>query len=184
MIQVFWHFSCHHAATGFNDVKEPAKVLANSRKWVYPKPNEIESIMLESDLGNSYVYSYGSRIFAFSGVKNQIDDFLIPLLKSDSMSRRGIISIWDPLKDDSLEGVAVPGLVIIDFKIRQEKLYISAVVRSNDIFIGWPANLYQLFVLGKYVAEKLNVTIGSIDTFSTSAHIFKDNSEDIKKIVG
>jgi thymidylate synthase len=168
----------------FSDVRVPIENLANYKKWLYPRTKEIESIILERDLGKSYAYSYGERIFAFGNkTLNQIDNFVIPILKKDRKSRRGIVTLWDPEKDSLVEGSVAPGLITIDFKIRKNKLHMSAIVRSNDIFIGWPANLYQLFCLGKYVAEKLDVPLGVIHTFSTSAHVFGENYDDIKELI-
>ncbi|PIZ54003.1 hypothetical protein COY26_00300, partial [Candidatus Woesearchaeota archaeon CG_4_10_14_0_2_um_filter_33_10] len=70
----------------------------------------------------------------------------------------------------------------IDFKIRKQKLNATMVVRSNDLFFGWPANLYQLFVLQDYIGKKLGCKTGSLTTFSNSAHIFKDQFEDIQQV--
>jgi thymidylate synthase len=59
----------------------------------------------------------------------------------------------------------------------------TAVIRSCDLFFGWPANIYQLYVLQKYVSEKVNCEIGTLSTFLASAHIFEDQFENIKKIL-
>lgn len=168
----------------FSDIQGPIDAISSSKKWIYPRLQEIAAIMLEGNLSKSYAYSYGERIFSFSEQKiNQVDHFIIPLLKKDPNSRRAVISLWNPEFDSDISRKVVPGLINIDFKLREGKLHLSAIVRSNDIFIGWPANVYQLYVLGNYVANKLQVTLGSIATFSMSAHIFKENYADIKKML-
>ena len=166
----------------FLDIQDPINAISSSKKWIYPKMQEITAIMLEGKLSKSYTYSYGERIFSYY-TTNQMDDFIIPLLKKDPESRRAVVTLWDPKKDGDLYKKAVPGLISIDFKIRNKKLHLTAIVRSNDIFIGWPANLYQLYVLGEYITQKLQIQLGSITTFSTSAHIFKDNYADIKNTI-
>ena len=57
-------------------------------------------------------------------------------------------------------------------------------IRSNDLFFGWPANIYQIYMLQKFIAEKLKVERGNISTVSNSAHVFKEDLEEINKIIG
>lgn len=166
--------------TGFLDIEFPVEKVSSFGKWIYPRIGEIKSIMLEDSVGSAYSYSYGNRIFNFKGL-NQIDSYVIPILKKDLSSRRAVVNLWDPLKDTSQ--VQVPGLVFLDFKVRDDKLHLFSLIRSNDLFIGWPANLYQLYVLANYVSKKLELEIGSIQTMSTSAHVFTDNLSEIKEVI-
>ena len=130
---------------------------------------------------SSYEYTYGHRIFNFN-LKDQIHDFLKPLLTSDPTSRRGFVSLWDPEKDSNIENKNIPGLVGIYFK-KNKGLDLTAFIRSNDIFVGWPANIYQLYCIQEYVAKLLGFKIGKLTTFSTSAHVFEDNINDIRRII-
>jgi len=134
-------------------------------------------------LSPTYSFSYGPRLFNFDNAINQIDGFLIPLLKKNNFSRRGIVILWHPTEDSKSYKREIPALISIDFKMRNKKLNVTAIVRSNDLFFGWPANIYQIFVLQEYVAKELNCKTGSLTTFSNSAHIFKDQFEDIHKII-
>lgn len=176
--------SCVLTLTSFQDFKMPVETLITSSKWKYPSLKEIESIMLDSNIGKNYIYSYGERLFQFGqkGI-NQIDDFVIPLLKKDPETRRAFVSLWDPQRDSALTKLTTPGLTSINFQIRENALHVTAVVRSNDIFIGWPANIYQLYAISRFVSEKIGVPLGSITSYSISAHIFKENFDDIKKII-
>ncbi len=154
------------------DITMPIEILNGFEKWVYPHLAEIANITLAKNMG-----------FNFNDSVNQIDDFIIPLLKKDPNSRRAVVTTWNPLQDSNVYNKLVPGLMMIDFKLRDGKLNLTSVVRSNDMFFGWSANIYQLFVLQKYVMEKLDCKIGSLSTFSTSAHIFGDQFSDIKKVL-
>lgn len=166
-----------------NDIKKPVQMMNDFRKWEYPPLDELANIMLSKKVSSAYIYSYGSRLFNFSKEINQIDDFVIPLLKKDPTSRRAFVVVWDPKIDADTLSKEVPGLVSIDFKMHEGKLHLTATIRSNDMFFGWPANIYQLFALQKYVADKLDVKVGSLSTFSTSAHIFEEHFEDIRKVI-
>ncbi len=165
------------------DITVAVDVLNSFKKWVYPPLDEIGDLILSRKLSPTYSYSYGPRLFNFQNTINQIDNFIIPLLKRNSFSRRGIVLVWNPIQDSNIYKRDVPGLISIYFKIRKKMLNATIVVRSNDIFFGWPANLYQVFVLQDYIAKKLGCKIGSLTTFSNSAHIFKDQFEDIQKVI-
>jgi len=165
-----------------DDITRAVEILNSFKKWVYPPLDEIADLILSRKLSPTYSYSYGPRLFNFHNAINQIDNFLIPLLKRNSFSRRGTVLIWNPIQDSNIYKRDVPGLISIDFKIRKQKLNATMVVRSNDLFFGWPANLYQLFVLQDYIGKKLGCKTGSLTTFSNSAHIFKDQFEDIQQV--
>ncbi len=167
----------------FFEINKPIKALFSFNEWKYPHIEEISKVILSSKLESGYSYSYGTRIFNFQNKINQLNDFLIPLLKDSPNSRRAVISLWDPVVDSNLLNRENPGLMLIDFKMRRNKLNLTAVVRSNDLFFGWPANIYQLFMLQEHVKRALNCDFGNITTFSTSAHIFQDQFKFIEKIL-
>ncbi len=169
------------------DIKEPIKRLNEFEKWIYPSLDEIKSNMLSKDASIGYEYSYGNRVFGFPGngsEKDQINDFIVPLLEENKNSRRAIITVWNPLMDSDIFKKEVPGVISIDFKLRFGKLNVTEIIRSNDIFYGWPANIYQVYCLQNFVAEKLGVEPGFLTTISTSAHIFEDQEKYIRKVLG
>ncbi len=169
------------------DTLAPIEEINSLRKWVYPSSEEIASSILNDKLISGYYYTYGQRAFNFkSGHEgiNQVDKFVIPLLKKDPMSRKAIIVFHNPVEDSLLYRKEIPGIVVIDFKLRNKVLHVTAVIRSNDLFLGWPADLYQVHSLQNYVASKLECKAGSVTTLSISAHVFEEHLDDIQKILG
>ena len=160
----------------------PLLEMRSQNKWHYPSAEELRRIMLSPKKG--YAYTYGSRIVSYSNGMNQLDDFIVPLLTKTPYSRRAVINLWDPSIDENLEKRDVPGMISIDFKLRNGRLFITGLIRSADLFFGWPANLYQLLTVQKYVCEKLQVKPGSITTFCTSAHVFSYEFEDMDEVFG
>ncbi|MFH1400255.1 MAG: thymidylate synthase [Nanoarchaeota archaeon] len=152
-------------------------------KWVYPSQEEIINIVFAKRKSEAYHYTLGSRIFNFSNVKNQIRDYIIPLLTSDPQSRRAIVMVYDPVEDSVVLNRETPGLVYVHFKVVADRLVITASIRSNDLFVGWPTNLLQVGKLQEHVAEALDIPAGAITTFSNSAHIFKEHAEQIKAVL-
>lgn len=160
-------------------VDDPIDYLQNTNKWVYPSKDELISIIFNKDLDSMYEYTYGNRIFAYDGVLDQVNNYVIPLLRSKPSSRRATIMTMNPLEDLQLTNRNAPGLVSLHFKIEEKKLLLTSIIRSNDYFIGWPANVFQLVALQKYIAEQLDLQVGSLTTYSISAHVFEEYKKDI-----
>ncbi len=160
-------------------VANPISRLQHFSEWSYPSEEEIErAIFSKTNLGAEL---YGPRMFNFGLRLNQIDDYIIPMLKNSPNTRRGIVAVYNPL-DDSREGNSMaPSLIYLWFRIKDNKLHVTGHLRSNDIFVGWPANVYQLHVLQKYVAKAVSCELGSITTISNSAHVFPEYLDKIKK---
>jgi len=164
-------------------ITKPIEMLNKFNKWTYPSPDLIRESILGKEDSSEYYYNYGERMTNFNGI-NQIDDYIIPLLKKNPSSRRAIILFYNPLQDTFLFKKETPGLIMINFNIREGKIHTTMVIRSNDLFHGWPGNIAQAYFLTNYLSNEVNYPIGTITLHSISAHIFKEQFEDIKKVIG
>lgn len=167
-----------------NAIEYPIDIMTSSKKWVYPSKEELSNIVFKENQAPIYEYTYGGRIFNFASTFDQVNAFIIPLLKEDRDSRRAVISIYDPIQDSSIYNRNTPGLIYFHFRTKGDKLLITAHIRSNDLFFGWPANLYQVFVLQKSVSKSLGLGIGTITIISNSAHVFEEDFADVSDILG
>ncbi|HDP73408.1 MAG TPA: hypothetical protein ENN46_00405 [Candidatus Woesearchaeota archaeon] len=167
----------------WEDTTKCISILSRFKEWKFPPAEEIAAIMISKKLAPEYSYSYGPRLFNFQGRINQIDNFIVPLLKKNPNSRRATVVLWDHFEDVNPAKRDIPSLIMIDFKIRENRINTSAVIRSNDLFFGWSANVYQLFVLSEYVRKEIGCDRGLINTISISAHLFEDQFEFIRKIL-
>lgn len=171
---------CKEVLNSLLSIENPADTLTIVRhmqrqsEWVYPSAEELRSIILGSATHGTHEYSYVARLF---GKINQIDDFVIPLLRTKPESRRAAIVLYQADTDSKVTAKHVPGLLSVTFRLQQKKLELTCHVRSNDVFIGFPANAYQLRCLQEYVAEKLGVKTGALHVFSSSAHYFPEYEE-------
>ncbi|MHA1576427.1 MAG: thymidylate synthase [Candidatus Thorarchaeota archaeon] len=125
-------------------------------------------------------YTYGERLNAWgTEVINQIE-YVIEKLKSSPISRRAIATTWDPRKDTISD--EVPCLNHFVFMTRENVLDVSVMIRSNDMYGAWPANVYALGELLTYVSEKTELVPGTITTLSVNAHIYKHDWDAAKLI--
>ena len=127
-----------------------------------------------------FVYTYGNRLRAHFDKVDQIQES-ITRLKNCRESRRAISITWDQVIDSTSE--EVPCMILIDFKIRGNVLYTTALWRSHDIYGAWFANAVGLTYCAKYVSEEIgDVKLGPITIHSISAHIYENNFDEAEKL--
>lgn len=157
------------------DIEKPLNYMRGFKDWFYPSKQELVSTMFGKEKTPFYGYTYGKRMFNFAKELDQINDFIIPLLQQNKNSRRAIIGFFNPVVDSKPSSKDVPGLIYIQVRILENRVCLNISIRSNDLFFGWPSNLFQLFTLQKYLSEKLGYQTGSLTTISNSAHIFEEH---------
>ncbi|MBD3406599.1 MAG: thymidylate synthase [Candidatus Lokiarchaeota archaeon] len=120
-------------------------------------------------------YTYGERLNAWGEESiNQIE-YVISKLKKNPNTRRAVATTWDPRKDIVVD--EVPCLNHFVFMKRSDQLDVSVMIRSNDMYGAWPANVYALGDLLRYVCDQTNMTVGTITTLSVNAHIYEHDWE-------
>jgi thymidylate synthase len=127
-----------------------------------------------------FVYTYGNRLRSHFSKIDQIDEAILRL-KNCKESRRAISVTWDPTIDSVSD--EVPCMILVDFKIRNNKLYTTALWRSHDIYGAWFPNAVGLTYLSQYVARKIDIAIGSVTIHSISAHIYEVNFDEARKLL-
>jgi len=104
--------------------------------------------------------------------KGEIDqiEYIINKLKHSITSRRAIATTWIPPIDEKRDDV--PCLQLVQFLIRNDKLEMFVIFRSEDMLSGLGQNIYGLTALQKYIADILEIKIGSYHHYVISAHIY------------
>jgi len=154
------------------------------RKWRYPSEEELANIMLNKEAGGIYDYLYGQRIFAYNGTLNQIDEYVVPSLQQRPETRRAIVSLLNPLRDLKMGKKNIIGMSLLQFRIIEKRLVVTAIIRTSGFFTGWPANVFQVAKLQAHVARQLQIPAGPLTTISLAAHIHDENLEDIELVLG
>lgn len=126
----------------------------------------------EVDRGN-WEYTYHRRI-------GDQTTLVIRELKRDPNSRRAVIDlrrISDALMDDP------PCLQHIQFFIRDGKLDMSVLFRSNDAFKATFMNAYALIALQCRAAKELGVEVGTYTHRANSFHVYERDWDALNKAV-
>ncbi len=135
-------------------------------------------------------YTYGSRMRSWFGI-DQVKGAVEKLIR-ESVSRAVVISLWDTVKDLTLGGS--PCLNHIWLRVNNNKLYMTAIFRSHDMFEGYPENALALRVLQEEIRKQVeeglkakgindDLKLGNLVILSQSAHIYDDSWERCNKIV-
>ena len=76
-----------------------------------------------------------------------------------------------------------PCLDLIQALVNSNKLYLTAYIRSNDMFGAWPQNTIALRAIQKEIAQAIGKEMGKLMIISNSAHIYEHNYEKAIEIV-
>ena len=125
--------------------------------------------MMTDHIYDGVEYTYGSRLRNFNGI-NQIQ-FIIKDLKVNNFSRRAIAFTWDVIKDNG--NPKSPCLNLIQALVQKKQVYLTAYLRSNDIYRAWPQNAFALRKVQKEIADALGLKMGKLNIISNSAHIYE-----------
>lgn len=150
--------------------------------WCLSGKNDLEIIQYYapsyskySDDGTTLNGAYGPRI------RKNIDK-IINLLKKDSNTRRAVIPIYSD-KDVGLESNDIPCTLSLQFIIRDNKLDMFTTMRSNDIFLGLPYDVFNFTMWQEYIACMLNINIGTYTHNVNSIHFYEKDIDKIERAV-
>lgn len=118
-------------------------------------------------------YTYGSRLHADGQLEHCINE-----LSTNIWSRRCVSVTYRPTVD--VLSPYPPCLMLIDFKVQQDKLYMCCYFRSHDIYNAYCMNIIALRQLQKNIINAINerrgnddVSLGYMMIVSNSAHVYE-----------
>lgn len=126
-------------------------------------PKIWQNIADENGLVNS---NYGAYWFG----NNQYDK-VIDILKKDPESRRASLSIYNADKIDEYEK-DTPCTYAINFTILNNKLNMTVMMRSNDLWFGFCNDQYCFSKLQEKMSKDLDVEVGTYFHFVNNLHIY------------
>lgn len=161
--------------------------LAGELLWYFNGDNSLEFISNFSkfwshisDDGETCNSAYGYLMQAKHGF-DQVEK-VIEILEADPLSRRAKINLNVP-NPNVKETLDEPCTMSLHFMIRKNKLDCTVVMRSNDIWFGFPYDVAFFTTLQKYIARRLEVGYGWYTHFAVSLHMYDKDVEKIAAIV-
>ncbi len=156
----------YHPARKYNLAFNIAEVLSyvggiNSVKYLgfFNK-----NIAKYSDDGETFYGAYGPRISKY--LQN-----IVAKLKQDNGSRQTIITIYNS-NDMLVDTKDVPCTIALQFAIRNNKLNLHVMMRSNDLIWGFQYDMFSFSVIQEIIANELGIDVGDYYHTTTSLHVY------------
>ena len=177
------HFSTDIEKDGFPLLtlrKIPIKAPVAEQAWFIMGSRKPEDFLREytkiwdafTNPGDVVTVAYGYRWRKHFG-RDQLQ-LLIDLLRAEPGSRHGVVVTWDPAQDGlSLQKKKnVPCPYTFTANIIGGRLHLHNIVRSNDIILGVPFDVFGFALLQCLLAQELGVKPGVYSHSISNAHIY------------
>lgn len=155
MGEFLWYLS------GNNNLSEIQKYTSNWDRM------SDDGVTVNSNYGHCIKYKYGFDQF----------EYVYNMLKDKPESRQAVIHIKAP---DNSESKDVNCTVCLQFFVRDNKLYMTTYMRSNDIWLGFPYDVFQFCNLQVLLSMKLGIGLGTYTHIAGSLHLYE---RDVKENV-
>jgi thymidylate synthase len=101
-------------------------------------------------------------------------EFVKDELTRNPNSRRAVIHIKEPSDKDSKD---VNCTICLQFFIREGKLHCTTYMRSNDIWMGFPYDVFQFTNMQILMSMELQVGIGTYTHICGSLHLYERDAD-------
>jgi thymidylate synthase len=101
---------------------------------------------------------------------------VIAMLTDKQDTRKAVISIYDGKEIDTYEH-DTPCTYAVQFTILNDKLNMSVLMRSNDLWYGFCNDQYCFAKLQEYVAGILDVEVGWYYHYAHNLHVYKEQQK-------
>ena len=100
-------------------------------------------------------------------------EYIKNMLKEHPETRQAIIHIKSA---DNKESKDVNCTISLQFFIRDGKLYCTAYMRSNDIWLGYPYDVFQFTNMQILLSMELGLELGTYTHIAGSLHLYERNA--------
>lgn len=114
--------------------------------------------------------AYGPRMRRWHGRVDQLDQ-VRHLLTRDPDSRQAVIQLFDP-EHDTRGHRDVPCTLNYRFFLRGGRLHMHTTMRSQDLWLGFPYDIFAATVLHELLAGWLGVELGDYHHYVDSLHLY------------
>ena len=126
-----------------------------------------------SDDGVTFRGAYGPKL------TEQLP-YVLAKLKSDSDSRQAIITLW---RENPASSRDVPCTVAFQFMLRNDAVQMITFMRSNDVWLGLPYDLFNFTRIQGYVAAALDVETGTYTHMVGSLHLYDQHVAAARRVI-
>ncbi|WP_238428647.1 thymidylate synthase [Frankia nepalensis] len=157
-------------------VAEAVWILSGSDgPWIYDFNQEL----LRYTDGGVLRGAYGPRLRRWHGTVDQLDAVRRELL-ADADSRRAVVTLYDPQRDHSGHR-DVPCTLAYRFFLRAGRLEMHTTMRSQDLWLGFPYDIFTATLIHELLAGWLGAPMGDYHHHVDSLHLYAHNRDGAMK---
>lgn len=166
------------------------KFMAAEAAWILSGKNDVASIApfskeisKFSDDGLNFFGAYGPPI-------NDQFQYVVSCLDQDPDSRQAVLTIW---RQNPPQTKDVPCTVSLQFLVRHNMLYCVANMRSSDLWLGHPYDIFNFSMVSYALLLELNIrrgekhlmplVLGELFLFCGSKHIYSRNWDAVSEMI-
>jgi len=112
--------------------------------------------------------------YGWQWMRNGQLNYIINKLQEKSDTRHAVISIYDGKEASSKYMFDTPCTCAIHMQIVDEKLCMSVMMRSNDLWYGFCNDQYCFSKLQELIADRLELPVGWYYHYTSNMHIYND----------
>jgi thymidylate synthase len=163
------------------------KFMAAEAAWILSGDYRVKSIAKYakaitqfSDDGETFYGAYGPKI------RGQLRH-VIEALSGDTSTRQAVINIW---RENPPKTKDVPCTISLQFLVRDGVLHVIDTMRSSDLWLGWPYDVFNMSMIARYVRScvhyktGIKYDLGALHLTAGSAHIYEENINACASIAG
>lgn len=167
------------------------KFMAAEAAWILSGNNDVKSIAPYSkeiskfsDNGETFFGAYGPPV-------TQQFQYVLSCLDQDPDSRQAVLTIW---RQNPPQTKDVPCTVSLQFLVRHHTLYCVANMRSSDLWLGHPYDVFNFSMVSYALLLELNkrreqknlmpAMLGELYLFCGSKHLYERNWNAVDSLLG
>ena len=147
--------------------------LKNKYKKIKINDTLLELIDSKQLSDNVIIFDYDRSVWL-----DQVD-YLIYMLKTNPYSRRIKTTLWSVIDLDYM--ALEPCVYETHWQMWDDKLHLTVGIRSNDMGLGNPYNIYQYSILHRLIAQVTDHKVGTICFNIDNAHVYDRHIEALKE---
>ena len=132
----------------------------------------------EAEDGETVYGGYGPRLFNQRG-HDQIKN-IISVLRNSSESRRAVIQLFNA-EDIADRHKEIPCTCTLQFFVRKNRLILLTTMRSNDVYVGLPHDIFCFTMLQEIIARSLGLELGIYKHFVGSLHLYDTDLDEAQQ---
>lgn len=162
------------------------KFMFAEAAWILSGDNRVETITAYSkdianfsDDGITFFGAYGPKI------AEQMK-YVIETLKADQETRQAVINIW---RENPAKSKDIPCTLSAQFLIRNGFLHCVVNMRSSDLWLGHPYDIFNFSVISAWIVIMLrlqgvtHIQLGELTLNAGSKHLYSRNFEDVERVL-